>query len=84
MATPTKAAAEKSTASTRSKRSDEHESDESLATTTAAALLEIDRLGRLSDKTRSTLAERLGERAKGLVIDVDDDEHQADNDDKES
>lgn len=63
MATTTKTAA---------KTDEKSEPSDTLAQTTAAAVLEIDRLGRLSDKTRATLAEALGERAKGLVVDIDD------------
>lgn len=48
-----------------------------LAATTAAALLEYDRLGRLSDKTRDELADQLDDVAAGRVVEVDD-EHQGD------
>jgi hypothetical protein len=45
-----------------------------LAAQTAAALLEIDRLGRLSDKTRDDLTETLDDQAGGRTVEVDDDQ----------
>lgn len=45
-----------------------------IATKTAAAVLEIDRLGRLSDKTRDDLAEALADAAGGRDVDVPDDQ----------
>jgi hypothetical protein len=43
-----------------------------VATKTAAALLEFERLGRLSDKTRDDLTDALGDDASGRAVDVDE------------
>jgi hypothetical protein len=48
-----------------------------LAAKTAAALLEYERLGRLSTTTRDGLTEALDDVAGGRVVEIDDDDQGA-------